>query len=625
MSKATNETGRKKTTHPGRWVAGIVALGSLLGWAGMSLIGRQVVGKMDGKLAENGLVLERKGVTWDPLRGLHFEGARLCRMNGQQLMAVSSGAVGFPLDQFFKNSALITDWRLRGADVSLYDAEGEVKLEDVSVALRVKGEEVTVDSVSARKDGLKATLVGQVSLDKPEKTAQPVEWELRTVRATLEALDMQRGRGLFEITGKFRVDARPAEVQWSAELKGRGEDVVWKDIPLEEATAEAKLTAGKSIVTANLVLPHGRVDFSITRKDWEEAPFVFQGKLRDGQGREDAFHGNYSTKSHELTVEKLDGAADLWALARDVPRVAAALPEEVGFQTFPEVSVRNLERVKERDGVRWSVEQAELKGKMVVSLKNERKLEISNVSGGVEYDGRTWKLENVEGRLLGGSMAVSGGYRGKELHAAKVAMEGVKLSELKQWMEGEASTSNGVLYVEYRGDVDPVGKTLEGHGTMRLENAPVIETPLLDETYDLFSQLIPGVERAKMGEFQAEFTGKGKRVEVTKFEAKGGALTVSAKGIINLETERVKGSARGKLGGIPGLVTSPLSRLLEMNVEGPVDNIRVKPLGPVKLVSNLASGTVGVAVDTMEETGRITGEVLKDGVKLPMKWFQKKK
>jgi len=281
--------------------------------------------------------------------------------------------------------------------------------------------------------------------------------------------------------------------------------------------------------------------------------------------------------------------------------------------------------VKEGDGVRWSVGQAELNGEVVVSLKNERKLEISRLSGGVEYDGKTWKLKNVEGRLLGGSMAVSGGYRSKELHDANVAMEGVKLSELKQWMEGEANTSNGVLYVEYRGDVDLEGKELEGRGTMRLENAPVIETPLLDETYDLFSQLIPGVERAKTGEFEAEFTGKGKRMEVTKFEAKGGALTVSAKGTIDLETERVKGTARGKLGGLPGLVTSPLSRLLEMNVEGPVDNIRVKPLGPVKLVSNLASGTVGVAVEALQETGRITSDALKEGVKMPMKWFQKKK
>ena len=611
--------------HRWRWVVGIVALGGLLAWAGMSLAGKQVVAKMDGKLAESGLVLERKGVTWDPLRGLHFEGARLRRMDGQPLMAVSSGAVDFPLGQFFKDSALITDWRLRGADVLLYDAKGEVKLEDVSMVLRVKGGEVTVDSVSARKNGLKAKLAGQVSLGKQEKAAQPMEWDLRAVRATLEALDMQRGQGLFEITGKFRVDARPPEVQWSAELKGHGKDVIWKEVPLKEATAEAKLTAGRSLITAKLVLPHGGADFSITREDWNETPFVFQGKLRDGQGREDEFQGGYSTKSHALTVKRLNGPADLWTLARDVPRVAAALPEEVGFQTFPEVSVRNLKRAKEGEGVRWSVEHAELKGKVVVSLKNERKLEVSNLSGGAEYDGRTWKLENVEGRLLGGFMAVSGGYWGKELHDAKVAMEDVKLSELKQWMEGEASTSNGVLYAEYRGDVDLEGKALEGQGTMRLENAPVIETPLLDETYDLFSQLIPGVERAKTGEFQAEFTGKGKRVEVTKFEAKGGALTVSAKGTIDLETERVKGTARGKLGGLPGLVTSPLSRLLEMNVEGPVDNIRVKPLGPVKLISNLASGTVGVAVDAMEETGRISSEAMKEGVKMPMKWFQKKK
>jgi len=625
MSSATDETGTKKIRHRWRWVAGILILGGVLIWAGMMLAGRQVVARMDGKLAESGLVLERQWVTWDPLRGLHLEGARLCRVDGLRLMAVSGVAIDFPLGQFFKDSALITDWRLSGADVSLYDAEGEVKLEDVSLELRVEGDKVTVDSISARKDGLKATLAGQMNLGEPEKPAQPMEWELNAVRAVMEVLEMQAGAGNFEITGKFHVDARPEKVQWSADLKGRGEDVVWKDIPLKEATAKARLTEGKSLITANLVLPHGGVDFSITREDWDGTPFVFQGKLRDGQGREDGFQGNYSTKSHALVIEKLDGPADLWALAKAVPRVAAALPEEVGFQTFPEARVRNLERVKDEEGVRWSVDEVSLKGKMLVSLKNQQKLEIVNPSGGVVYDGKTWKLKKVEGRLLGGSMVVNGDYRGKELRDARITMEGVKLSELQQWMDGEASTNVGVLYVEYRGDVDLDVKAMDGRGTMRLENAPVIETPLLDETYDLFSQLIPGVERAKTGEFQAEFTGKGRQVEVTKFEAKGGALTVSAKGTIYLETERVKGSARGKLGGIPGLVTSPLSRLLEMNVEGPVDNIRVKPLGPVKLVSNLASGTVGVAVEALQETGRITSDALKEGVKMPMKWFQKKK
>jgi hypothetical protein len=42
----------------------------------------------------------------------------------------------------------------------------------------------------------------------------------------------------------------------------------------------------------------------------------------------------------------------------------------------------------------------------------------------------------------------------------------------------------------------------------------------------------------------------------------------------------MKGGARGKLAGLPGVVTSPLSRLLKMEVGGKLDHIRVQRLRP---------------------------------------------
>ena len=75
--------------------------------------------------------------------------------------------------------------------------------------------------------------------------------------------------------------------------------------------------------------------------------------------------------------------------------------------------------------------------------------------------------------------------------------------------------------------------------------------------------------------------------------------------------------------GLPGVVTSPLSHLLEMKISGPYNDIRITPLGPVKLASRAASGTVGVAVDTLEETGKVVGTVLTEGVKVPFRWLHK--
>jgi hypothetical protein len=202
-------------------------------------------------------------------------------------------------------------------------------------------------------------------------------------------------------------------------------------------------------------------------------------------------------------------------------------------------------------------------------------------------------------------------------------MEQVRMSDLKQLSAKDGGKkSAGVLTARYSGSIVLAARELDGKGSLRLENAPVLEVPLLDQVYDLFSAILPGVERSPEGEFNAEFRARPDLVEVTRFEAKGGSsLTVSAVGTVDLNKGRVNGRARGKLVGLPGLVTSPLSRLLEMDVSGPYDDIRVKPLGPAKLASNTVSGTVGVAVDTLEETGKISGAIIKEGIKVPFRWL----
>jgi hypothetical protein len=157
-----------------------------------------------------------------------------------------------------------------------------------------------------------------------------------------------------------------------------------------------------------------------------------------------------------------------------------------------------------------------------------------------------------------------------------------------------------------------------------LDNAPTFDVPLLEEVFELFRTIVPGMDRPKEGKFEAEFTARDKQIEVTRFNASGGTLNVSARGTVNLAKKRVDGRARGKLTGLPGVVTSPLSRLLEMEVSGPYEDIHVRPLGPAKLASGAASGTVDDVVDFVEETGKVTGTVIKEGVKAPFRFLRGK-
>lgn len=253
-----------------------------------------------------------------------------------------------------------------------------------------------------------------------------------------------------------------------------------------------------------------------------------------------------------------------------------------------------------------------------------RSFEARDLSVKGAYQDREWIITSSNAKLLGGSASLTGRFREGVLRRAKIAIEDFRLSDLQRLAGHGPAKTSGLVTASFQGSIAFPKQEWEGSGTMRMTNTPVVDVPLLDQVYDLFAALLPGVERSGKGEFNAEFNTHPDYIDVTCFEARGGSsLTVSAVGKIDLSKHQVQGRARGKLVGLPGLVTSPLSHLLEMKISGPYDDIRLKPLGPAKLASNTVNGTVGVAVDTLEETGKITGTVLKEGIKLPFKWMGK--
>ncbi|RYD45733.1 MAG: hypothetical protein EOP85_08855, partial [Verrucomicrobiaceae bacterium] len=408
-------------------------------------------------------------------------------------------------------------------------------------------------------------------------------------------------------------------------LEGKGRQLDWKGVNWEAAEAKAELSSEQSRITYKAHTRNGSTAGTVTRGIWKESPFAFEGVVRDKSDRESSYSGVY--QSRMLTLERFAGSADLVALSRDVHTLESSTPDDLKFESFPQVELRNLVRDSSKEPPVWSVERLDVISKDKVSFEIDgRPAEASRLEVSASHDGKDWTIRNAQADMLGGSISASGRYDSGVLRKAKVDFRKIRLHDLKQLsQEGGKRGSKGILSGSYRGEIDFTAKSLNGSGSIGLDNAPVLEVPLLDEVYDLFATLVPGVEQAKDGRFEANYRADGRVVDVTRFEATGGTLTVSAVGKVYLDKRTVSGRARGKLTGLPGLVTSPLSRLLEMDVGGPYDKIRVKPLGPAKLASNTASGTVGVVVDTIEETGKITGTVLTEGVKLPLRLLERER
>ena len=579
-------------------------------------------------LHRQGLDLKWESSTWDPWRGLHLTELRLTRHEGDRLTLAELGHLNLslPLSQVFSSDGRMTRWTVNGSDVILHDNEGPVKLRNVYLDLEASMGKVIVKRITSANSGLKVDLNGSVAFKSSGNTDEkPLELRLSAVRSVLSTLDFHQAKHPFNLTGNFTVDLHDAQTTWKTNLSGEGQDLEWKGVRWKEAKAHAVITSDDMKLEYDLRSANGSTRGKVTRANWKKSPFVFKGELSDKAGRTNTYHGDYHRRV--LTLEHLVGNADLVALSQDAPALDAAPPESLQFGSFPNVEIKKFVLDSSDGKPAWKVASLIITAdeKVTFTLK-EKQVEATGVSLHASHDGSGWIIRDSKANVFGGSVTASGRYEEGTLNGARVDYRSIRLQDVKQ-LAGKPGkrASRGVLSGSHRGTLDFSGKRAEGTGSVRLDNAPVLEVPLLDQVYDIFATLIPGVKRSSDGRFEANYKANDQMIDVTRFTATGGTLTVSAVGKVNLKKHTVSGRARGKLTGLPGLVTSPLSRLLEMDVEGTYDRIRVKPLGPAKLASNTASGTVGVVVDTIEETGKVTGTVLTEGVKLPFRLLDRQK
>lgn len=600
-----------------------ILIGTVLG---QQWVAREFEKRLVRGLAGRGLVLEHEGRDWNPWRGLRLVRVKI-RQAADNLPLMESGnlMIHVPTGRLVRGDATTSHWQIRKAAVVLHDAEGSVRLDEVSLAVEAMPGGIRVRSATIATAGLTASVHGTILAARPAASEGPVSISWQPVRTTLAALDVTAAAERFQITGDFTVDATSAEVNWNARLQGDGRELTWHGIPLRSVSARANLSSGPSELDARMTLPHGSASFAMTREGWAGGPFRFRGDVVDEAGRKDTFRG--SSQEGRLKVDRLEGPADLWAMAKGLPAVAPHLPRHWSVGTFPDLEVDDISAGSGQSQARWTVGNIRIRraAEITVGLRN-RNVRVSGITGEAGFDGTRWSLKQLRGKLFGGSVEVDGSLAGARLSRSHIVVEGLRWEELRRWAgHGGDRNSPGILHLDYRGDLDLRNGQASGEGKVRLENAPVLEVPLLDETYDLFAAMIPGVKPGGDGRFDATVIARPEQLEVTRFEAKGGSVTVSAAGTVDLVKERVDGRARGKLSGLPGLVTGPLGRLLEMDVSGPYDDIRVKPLGPAKLVSNAASTALDAPVETLKEAGKIAGTVVVESIKLPFRLFSKER
>lgn len=404
-----------------------------------------------------------------------------------------------------------------------------------------------------------------------------------------------------------------ADKAWKIQLKSSHSG--WNGLDVGATEINATLAGSQVKSSVNLHLAKGSVKLELTSRDWTRASWQFTGSLTDSRGQADRFSGAYSHEPKELSLARLDGRANLLEFTEQFPYVAKRIPNALRVRTFPEIAVKDLSW---RPGKSPTVAAMRLVSPIDLTLDVKgHPHAIKDLTGSVGFNGKAWQFSRLNGQVLGARLSVDGSYSDGTLRSATVAATNLQLNELKPWLgQAEYSLGAAVLSFDYRGTVCHDPTQLTGSGSIQLEKAPLVHVPLLDQTYQLFSALASVVKRSGAGRLAASFSSAKGVATVSQFEATGNAVKVMAKGTLDLVKRQVSARARGNLRGLIGIATSPLSNTLEMEVSGPLNNMRVRPVGLGGVLTRSVAGTV-------RDSGKLTGNLVRDGIAVPFKALER--
>lgn len=565
------------------------------------------------RLNERGLALTYSDVTWSPWGGITLEDAALKSLEADKepLMELSAVHVDLLWGESIRTRSAITHWHISDAKLTLRDDTGGVTLEHLTTDVGLRGDKIEIKQFKTTHGVVTMDVAGEIitAAPKEEKTEPEVfKLNVKPVRSVLNMLEF-KGSGNFAITGSFKVDMQSEAVLWSADLSGHGKKVELSGVPMQQVDLEAQLSQADLKLNANVVFVRGTAAMKATRADWQKAPLILSGTVTDSAGRKDEFNGQQGGKSNTVTISRLSGNANLVELARNIPSMNKALPDDVKVTTFPDIIAKDFVWYSGSKEPEWSLDSLQIrKAAALVVTVREQPLVIEQLLGSVSYHKRSWHFHELRGKMLGGRFSLDADYDGKTLSDANVSMQTMHLADLTPWMgKMSAKLEDADLSFTYAGTIGNDPSSSSGSGTLNLTNSPIVHVPLLDSAYRLFPKILSKENPQGTGEVRVRFVMSKGVAMVEPIKGLGESIVVTARGTVDLNKRTVDGHARANVRGIVGVIISPISvAFMEMRVRGPFDDIKVSPLG-----------LIGAAKSVVKNTVKLSSMVVREGVSVP--------
>ncbi|MEO8351976.1 MAG: hypothetical protein ABI680_09605 [Chthoniobacteraceae bacterium] len=418
-------------------VAAALAVICVAVWAEREPLSAKIEARFIRQLNEHGVYPHYSQRSWLPWRGLRFDRVVMHRDAGENdpVIELSGLTVELPWTAIWEHRDVISRWQTTDATLTLHDAAGSIAFDHVAADIVLRGQRLEILKLKVRHQSVSCDVAGGIILKAPAqkmpasagepKPSPPREFavNLQVVRTVLAWLDFKPDAGPFDIYGTVSMDFQAAP-EWQAELRGTGQGVEWKGIPLRAASAHGEFSQAGMRITPDVRFTKGSAKVAISREGWKGSPLLVAGEFADNAGRADTFSASYDPPSRGYVVAALDGAADLSAFATNFPGLLPHLPAGIQIRTFPEIAARNILWTSQDPSGTWSVDSLEFKTPADATITlGGRPLTIDGVKARASRGNGHWRIQGTSGRISWGDLSARSSKVECELGASEVKFE----------------------------------------------------------------------------------------------------------------------------------------------------------------------------------------------------------
>lgn len=599
------ESPRPRRRRIWRWLGCLAALLVILAaglFLGRRQIGALLAQRLDDELAARGIYATWESAGWLPGPGIQVEGVAVYRdaAKRERLAWLSTVKVRKAEPGWDRWQVFTVD--TEGALLKLDQGPNEAVVEAFALQATVEPRKVKLATATGRLWGIRLEAQGDCVLPPPAekpKDVVPGSAPSPLAKVRLDALQQVRrvaGWVPERQDALVRVDFRPPAsgpglllVSVALELKS----FRWQGLRWEFLLSELRATLPEEG-------PPGEVQ-------------IERVQLRQ-DGRAAELAGVLDVPRQTLRLTKLTSELDLGALVRTAAGERAGLerisaPAAWQLTASGEIALAEPQRSQLRG-------RLALAGDLVLA-DGAHRFVLGQPSGDFVWENAQLRVESLRARLWEGELQVprlqftpttaGGPWR----FQSELRLSGAKLQQALVSL-GSARRQTGTLQFDWKGGggFDPMSFT--GAGGLSVQGAEFFEIPLLGTLTTVFQQLLPSFGGSTASGLNARYRIGNGRLQIESLVLDNQQAHVEADGSLDLVRQYAKLNARASLRGLVGVAASLLTSLIELEGEGPLNDVRWRvKTAPGKAIGKAAEAvgkTGGAVVKGAGEAAKSTGK-----------------